>query len=194
MEIIVVLLIVLAVVGIILLVLWFSARNKLVQLSGQVNQSIGTLASQYQQRLDLIPDVLQAARTAVKAQRDYLDKMLEIRKGMHPGLSPVDLGGLPPDLAPMMAGTMAAAAGKAGIESNPELNVEAFTELQKTLKDTEKDVAAARRFYWAAVAEYNVAIRSFPCVLVANVHGFHPLPDPEITAKEAMKPDYGIDI
>ncbi|MBM4087951.1 MAG: LemA family protein [Planctomycetes bacterium] len=194
MEAIVLLMIVFTVLGIIFLVVWFSIRNKLVQLSGQVNQSIGTLASQYQQRHDLIPDVLQSARAAVKAQRDYLDKMLEVRKGMHPGLSPVDLGTMPPDLAPLMAGTMAAAAGKAAIESNPAMCVEAFTELQRILKDTEKDVSAARRFYWAAVAEYNVAVRSVPTAIVASVHGFLPLPDPTISAKLAVKPDYGISV
>ena len=172
------------------LVLWVSMANKLRQLSGQVNLTIGTLAAQYQQRFDLIPDVLRAAKMAVKSQRDYFDKMLEIRKGMHPGVTAVDLGNVPPDLAPIMLASASAAAGKPVNESNPVMSVEAFTELQRIMKDTEKDVTAARRFYCAAVAEYNTAVRSFPLAVVAGLHGHRPIPYAKITKELETKPDY----
>lgn len=190
MEPFVIPLIIVGVVVVLFLVLWISAWNKLIQLSGQVNQTIGQLSAQYQQRFDLIPDVLRAAKAAVKAQREYLDKMLEIRKGMRPGLKPSDLGNMPPDFMPM---ALAAGAPGVTVENNPQLSVAAYEELQRIMQNTEKDVAAARRFYWAAVTEYNVAVRSFPGRCVASVHGFDTLPDAIITPEQEKKPDYDID-
>jgi len=172
------------------LIVWAVLLNKLAQLSGQVNLTIGTLAAQYEQRLNLIPDTLRAAREAVQAQRDYLDKMLEVRKGMHPGVEPVDLGSIPPDYVPVAVASAAAAAGRQVSESNPAMNVEAYTELQRSMKDTEKDVTAARRFYWAAIAEYNTAVKSFPSSIVAAVHGYRALPTAKITKELETKPDY----
>jgi LemA protein len=172
------------------LIIWGAMLNKLAQLSGQVNLTIGTLAAQYEQRLNLIPDTLRAAREAVQAQRNYLDRMLEVRKGMHPGVEPIALGSLPPDYVPMAAATAAAAAGRSVSESNPAMNVEAYTELQRSMKDTEKDVSAARRFYWAAVAEYNMAVKAFPSSIVAAVHGYRPLPSAKISRELETKPNY----
>lgn len=176
--------------ALLLLIGWIVMANKLAQLSGQVNLTIGTLAAQYEQRLNLIPDTLRAAREAVRAQRDYLNEMLEVRKGMHPNVVPMDLGSLPSDYIPIAAASTAASAGRAVTESNPTMNVEAYTELQRSMRDTEKDVTAARRFYWAAVFEYNVAVRSFPFSIVASVHGFRPLPGVTITKELETKPDY----
>ena len=164
--------------------------NTLAQLSAQVDLTISTLVSQLDQRKNLIPDTLRAAREAVQAQRDYLDKMLEVRQGMHPGVTPLDLGGFPPDLAPMAIASSAASAGRAISESNPELNVDAYTELQRSMKDTEKDVTAAYRFYWAAVAEYNAAVKSFPSSIVASVHGYWPIPTVKLTPQQEIKPEY----
>ena len=174
------------------LVLWCKMLNRLTQLSAQVNQAIGTLSAQLQQRFDLIPDVLESARTSVRVQREYLDKLLEVRQHMHARMSPMDLGSLPPDIAPLMASGIAASAGKPGLESNPKMNVKAWTELQRVLHDTEKDVSGARRFYAAAVTEYNIAVRSVPTAIVASVHGFLPLPEFQISSQQKVKPDYGI--
>lgn len=190
MELIVFPLVVFGIVVAVCVGLWIAAWNRLIQLSGQVDQTIGQLSAQYQQRLDLIPDVLRAAKAAVKFQREYFDKMLEIRKGMHPGLKPSDLGNPPPDFNPM-----ASAAGAPGVivESNPQLSVSSYEELQRIMQDTEKDIAAARRFYWAAVTAYNVAVRSFPGRYVASVHGFETLPNAVITPEQEKKPEYAID-
>lgn len=176
--------------ALLLLIAWVVMANKLAQLSGQVNLTIGTLAAQYEQRFNLIPDTLKAAREAQRAQRDYLNEILEVRKGMHPDVVPMDLGSLPPDYIPIAAASAAASASRAVSESNPSMNVEAYTELQRIMKDTEKDVSAARRFYWAAVVDYNMAVRSFPLSIVASVHGFYPMPNAKITKEIERKPDY----
>ena len=49
-----------------------------------------------------------------------------------------------------------------------------FLELQKQLDDIENKLAAARRFFNSAAAEYNASRESFPAMLVASSLGFHP--------------------
>jgi LemA protein len=180
----------LALSAFVLFVLWIIGWNKLTQLSGQVNLTVGTLSAQYQQRLDLIPDAVKLAREAVRKQKVYFDKLLEVRKGMHPAMTAMSLGSIPPDEMPMVLAAMSAAASKAYHESNPTMDVSVYAETMRTMKETEMDIAGARRFFWSAVTEYNIAVRSFPLSFIARVHGFELLPDAHLPAGMDKKPSY----
>jgi LemA protein len=180
----------LALLAFVLFVLWIIGWNKLTELSGQVNLTIGTLSAQYQQRLDLIPDAVKLAREAVRRQKAYFDKLFEVRKGMHPTMTTRSIGSIPPDDLPIVLAAMYAAASKACHESNPNMDVSVYAETMRTMKETEMDISGARRFFWSAVTEYNIAVRSFPLSIVAKVHGFELLPEAHIPAGMAKKPSY----
>lgn len=180
------------IVSLVFLWTYVSSWNNLAQHAAQVNQSIGTLAAQYQQRANLIPDACHAAKAAVRAQSEYFDKLLAVRKGLIASSQIADLGSIPPDFVPVVMAGQAASNSRSVSESNPEMNVEAYTELQRIMLSTEKDVTAARRFHWAAVAEYNAVVRSFPASIVAMVHGYKVMPTQTITPELEKKPDYDI--
>ena len=58
-------------------------------------------------------------------------------------------------------------------ENYPQLKAnENFKQLQDELADLENKIAAARRFFNNAVAEYNASIEQFPAVLLAGPFGF----------------------
>ena len=58
-------------------------------------------------------------------------------------------------------------------EAYPDLKAnQNFLSLQNELSDLENKIAAARRFFNNAVAEFNTAIEQFPAVLMANMFGF----------------------
>jgi LemA protein len=58
-------------------------------------------------------------------------------------------------------------------EAYPDLKAnQNFLGLQSGLSDIENKLAAARRFFNSAVAEFNAAIQQFPAVLVAGSMGF----------------------
>jgi LemA protein len=58
-------------------------------------------------------------------------------------------------------------------ESYPELKANSnFQMLQQQLDDIEAKLAAARRFFNNAAAEYNAGMQSFPAVLFARNFGF----------------------
>ena len=60
-------------------------------------------------------------------------------------------------------------------ESYPQLKAnENFRQLQSELETLEDKIAAARRFFNNAVAEYNTAVQQFPAVLFAATFGFPP--------------------
>jgi LemA protein len=179
-----------AVSVLVLLILWVIGLTKLTELNGQINLTVGTLAAQYQQRLDLIPDTVKLAREAVHRQKKYFDKLLEIRKGMHPGLTTSSLGSLPPDDLPIVIAALSAAASKACHESNPNMDVSVYAEALRTMKETEMDIAGARRFFWSAVTDYNIAVRSLPFSIIAKVHGYRLMPEAQIPAGMEKKPAY----
>ena len=58
-------------------------------------------------------------------------------------------------------------------EAYPDLKANTnFQQLQAELTDIENKLAAARRFFNNAVAEFNAAIQQFPAVLLAGAMGF----------------------
>ena len=60
-------------------------------------------------------------------------------------------------------------------EAYPDLKAnENFRQLQAELGDIENKIAAARRFFNNAAAEYNTARETFPAVLMAGTLGFGP--------------------
>jgi LemA protein len=60
-------------------------------------------------------------------------------------------------------------------EAYPDLKAnQNFQQLQGELSDLENKIAAARRFFNNAAAEYNATRESFPAVLFAQSMGFGP--------------------
>ena len=60
-------------------------------------------------------------------------------------------------------------------EAYPDLKAnQNFQQLQTELSDLENKIAAARRFFNNAAAEYNATRESFPAVLFAQSMGFAP--------------------
>jgi LemA protein len=54
-------------------------------------------------------------------------------------------------------------------EAYPELKAnENFLHLQEDLADIENKLAAARRYFNSATKEYNIAVQTFPSVLIAK--------------------------
>ena len=58
-------------------------------------------------------------------------------------------------------------------ENYPELKAsENFSQLQRSLNETEEQLSAARRTYNASVTDYNNAVQVFPTNLIAGMMGF----------------------
>ena len=74
--------------------------------------------------------------------------------------------------------------------ANPELKAsENFLQLQRSLNETEEQLAAARRTYNASITDYNNAVQTFPTNLLAGMFGFTRKAVLTIPEAERVTPD-----
>ncbi len=75
-------------------------------------------------------------------------------------------------------------------ENYPELKAsENFLQLQRSLNETEEQLAAARRTYNASITDYNNAVQTFPTNLLAGMFGFTRKAVLTIPEAERVTPD-----
>ena len=157
------------VLGIIVIIVLFAvgAYNRLVALRQRVDQAFADIDVQLKQRHDLVPNLVETVKGYAAHESGVLQKVTEARASAMRATSVQERG--------QAEGMLTAALGQlfAVAESYPQLKAnENFRQLQSELEDLENKIAAARRFFNNAVAEYNTHIEQFPAVLLAGPLGF----------------------
>ncbi len=162
------------------LLLWFVViYNRLVALRQVVGQAWADIEVQLKARHDLIPNLVETVKGYAAHERGTLDEVIRARGAA------VSAQG--PEAASAAEGQLSGALGRlfALAESYPDLKAnENFLSLQGELSATETKIAAARRFFNNAVAEFNTAVQSIPAVLFAGLLGFRTRPFFELEAGE----------
>jgi len=141
--------------------------NRLVALRQETNQAWGDIDVQLRQRYDLIPNLVETVKGYASHERETLEAVVNARQ------QAIDAGsiGEQQQAENMLTGALRQLFALA--EAYPDLKAnENFLELQRELSDVENKIAAARRFFNNAVAEFNTAIEQFPAVLFAASLGF----------------------
>ncbi|MDB5372611.1 MAG: LemA family protein [Belnapia sp.] len=160
--------IILGIIGVLLL--WLVvAYNRLVALRQTTGQAWSDVDVQLKQRHDLIPNLVETVKGYASHEHATLEGVVKARNQA--------LGAQGPDQAAAAEGALGAALGRllALSEAYPDLKAnQNFLQLQGQLGDVENKIAAARRFFNNAVAEYNSAIQQIPAVLFAGALGFLP--------------------
>ena len=153
---------------IVLLLLWLMViYNRLVALRQTVNQSWSDIEVQLKQRHDLVPNLVETVKGYAGHERGTLEAVIKARN------SAVSANG--PEAASAAEGQLSGALGRlfALSEAYPDLKANTnFLSLQGELSSLETKIAAARRFFNNAVAEFNSAIQSIPAVFFAGSLGF----------------------
>jgi LemA protein len=154
---------------VVLLLLWLVvAYNRLVALRQTTGQAWSDVDVQLKQRHDLIPNLVETVKGYAAHERGTLEGVVQARNAA--------LGAQGPEQA-AAEGALGAALGRllALTEAYPDLKAnQNFLQLQSELGDIENKIAAARRFFNNAVAEYNSAIQQIPAVLFSGALGFQP--------------------
>ncbi len=147
---------------------YVSAKNQMVQLSGDVNRSYSQVDIEQQRRLDLIPNLVASVKGYVKEESTVLTNIANAR-----------------------AGVIAAGSDRASsIDANSKLDVaispllrlqeqypdlkgnDQFVRLEDELAGTENRIAVERRRYNQALESYDNYIQFFPNSYWANIAGF----------------------
>lgn len=158
------------VIGVIVVLLLFvvvGAYNKLVALDQAADQSFADIDVQLKQRQDLIPNLVEAVKGYAGHERATLDSVTQARAAAA-GATTVNDKVAAENMLTGALGRLFAVA-----EAYPDLKANTnFLQLQNELSDIENKLAAARRFFNNAVAEFNAVRRQFPTVLFAGMFGF----------------------
>lgn len=178
---------VIAVVVLIIIVGSCNGYNGLVKMDEDVKAKWNQVETQYQRRSDLIPNLVNTVKNAVKAEKDILTSVMEARaKATQVTVDPSKL--TPESIAKFQAaqGDVTQALGRLMVvqERYPELkSIQQYTDLSAELAGTENRIAVARKDFNESVQTYNTKVRSFPTNLTAGLMGFQ--------SREGFKADVG---
>jgi LemA protein len=153
---------------IVLLLLWLVViYNRLVSLRQTVGQSWSDIEVQLKQRHDLVPNLVETVKGYAAHEKGTLEAVIQARNSATQAHTPQAASAAEGQLSGALSRLFALA------EAYPDLKANSnFTALQGELSTLETKIAAARRFFNNAVAEFNAAIQSIPAVFFAASLGF----------------------
>jgi LemA protein len=177
--------IILAVVVVFVLIFYSSIKgtyNKLVTLDEGVKTAWAQVENQLQRRLDLIPNYVETVKGYARHEREVFIEVTEARAKVAGSVTPSQQIEANTELTAALSRLLLV------VERYPDLKAnQNFIRLQDELAGTENRIAVERMRYNEAVREYNVYIRRFPTVILANMFGFTRAPLFE-APEEAEKP------
>ena len=152
------------------LFLWAIAiYNKLVRYRQQAAEGWSGIDVQLKRRANLIPNLVETVKGYASHEKSTLEAVTESRARCADAVrGPVpERGAAEGLLSQALVGLFAV------VEGYPDLKAdESFLGLQKSLSEIEDNIQMARRYYNGTVRILNIAVESFPDVLVARQFHF----------------------
>lgn len=156
---------VIAVIGVFLVFLY----NRLVALRQTRNNAFSDIDVQLKQRFNLVPQLVETVKGYAAHEKETFENVTNARAGVAAAGDGTGAGRVKAEGA--LGGALMNLFAVA--ENYPDLKADQnFQKLMSELSDIENKIAAARRFFNNATAEYNTATEQFPAVLIANSFGF----------------------
>ncbi|HSK14430.1 MAG TPA: LemA family protein [Phnomibacter sp.] len=161
--------------------------NGLITQDENVKKAWNNVNSAYQERSDLIPNLVETVKGAANFEQETLVRLVEARsKATSVNINADNL--TPEKIAEYQQAQAAVSTGigrlLAVVENYPDIKANAnFQQLQRTLEEKENGIRNYRNQFNQAVNEYNVAVRRFPMNLLAGAFGFR--------AKDGFQADPG---
>lgn len=152
-----------------------SIYNKLVALKNRFQNAFAQIDVQLKRRYDLIPNLVETAKSYLKHERETLESVISARNAAMAGLQnakPGDQGSI--KTLGQAEGQLGAAMGRLNVvmEAYPELKANTtMMQLSEELSSTENKIAFSRQAYNDSVMEYNTFKQSFPAVVLAGAFG-----------------------
>jgi LemA protein len=158
-------------IGLLVLIgLWLvMTYNGLVSLRQRCRQAFSDIDVQLKQRHDLVPNLVETVKGYAAHERGTLEAVIQARNAAVTAQGPAAQAQAEGILQGALRQLFALAEAYPDLKANQN-----FQQLQGELSDLENKIAAARRFFNNAAAEYNTTRESFPAVLFAQSMGFGP--------------------
>ena len=160
--------IVIVLVVVVLLVLYgVTMFNSLVSKNEEVDNQWAKVETQYQRRFDLIPNLVETVKGAMKQEQDVFGKIADART-KYAGSKTVDEKAV---AASEVEGALARLL--VVMENYPQLkSMDVVLSLKDELAGTENRVSVERTRFNDTVKEINVSVKKFPTNLFAFLFGF----------------------
>ena len=180
-------LIVLAIVVVFVLIFYSSIKgtyNTLVTFDEGVKTAWAQVENQLQRHMDLIPNYVETVKGYARQEREVFIEVTEARAKVAGSVTPSQQIEANTELSAALSRLLVVVERYPDLKSNQN-----FIRLQDELAGTENRIAVERMRYNEAVREYNVYIRRFPTLILANMFGFTraPLFEAPEEAKEPPK-------
>jgi LemA protein len=177
-------LIILAVLTIFIIV----TRNGFIKKEENVTKTWSNVQNDYQRRIDLIPNLVNAVKASADYEKETLIKVVEERVK---NAAAIKVTGSSPTYDEYKKieeanGNLVNSANQliGVIEKYPDLKTaNSFVRLQDQLIGTERRIKFSRNDFNKAIQEYNTSIRSFPLSIVASLFSYK--------VKDGFKADEG---
>ena len=164
----------LIVIGVILLLI-IIMYNSLVSKRNKVKEAFASIDVQLKKRYDLIPNILTIANKFMEHERSIFENITALRAQALKLDS--NLGNIENKLK--LDGEIQRQMGQlmVNMENYPQLKSDqTMIQSMQTYNEVEEHIAAARRFYNAAVLDLNNATELFPSSIVASIFNFKQMP------------------
>jgi LemA protein len=162
-----------------IVVMWVvSIYNKLVSYKTQYQNGFEQISVQLKRRLDLIGNLVDAAKKYMEHEKETLMAVTQARSGLLNATQAAEKN--PGDINVMatLATSQVALDGAMGgfnmkMEDYPDLKAsENMMQLSEEMTTTENRIASARQGYNDLVQKFNEYKKSFPAVILAGMFGF----------------------
>lgn len=172
-----------------LLVFWvIGSYNGLVRLHTTTEQTWADVETQYQRRMDLIPNLVETVKAYASHEEELFTEVTRLRSAW------ANAGSVNEQIAAAQGMESALSRLLLVAENYPQLKAnENFLSLQDELAGTENRVSVARTRFNEAVGAYNQKLRTIPTVFIAGMFGFERREffEAEEGAQEAPTVDFG---
>lgn len=145
--------------------------NRLVSLNQEVDGAWANVQTQYQRRVDLIPNLVATVKGYANFEAGVLENVTAMRSAWANARSPADQIAAAKGLDGAIARLLVVSENYPDLKANQN-----FLGLQDELANTENKVAVERQRYNEKVRLYNTAIKTFPEVTFAGLFGFKEKP------------------
>lgn len=160
---------------VLLIVFIIGIYNSLVTKRNKVKEAFSSIDVQLKKRYDLIPNILTIANKFMEHERGLMENITALRAQalkLSSDLSSVgDKLKLDGEISRQMGQLMV------NMENYPQIKADqTMIQSMQTYNEVEEHIAAARRFYNAAVLELNNATELFPSSIIAAMFNFKQMP------------------
>lgn len=171
--------------------------NGLVKLRNLYRNAFAQIDVQLKRRYDLIPNLVETAKSFMKHEKETLEGVIEARNMASSARQSANT-----EDASSMGALMAAEGGLGGAlgrlfalsEAYPDLKSNAnMMQVSEELTTTENKISFSRQAYNDAVTQYNTQTEVFPSSLIAGIFNFGPATLFEVTEeseREAVKVEF----